>query len=74
MATKKQKHAAAVAKRTQFLEEVRQTGLMAQAEDRRRREARQKRAEAEAPKRMTQEEVRKLSEILDAASIEQECI
>lgn len=48
MATKKQKHEAAVARREKFMAEVRRTGLEAQRKDRERREAQMRKATEKA--------------------------
>jgi hypothetical protein len=62
MATRKQKHEEAVARREAALEKERQIGLKAQKQDRERREQRRRRAEAETQRRQQSES----SKILNA--------
>lgn len=61
MASRKQKHALAVAKHEAFMEEMRVSGLKAQEVDRKRREAKVAKAEQERLDRILEQENRRRS-------------
>lgn len=71
MATRKQKHQAALERREQAIAKERQVGLDALAKDRERREQRRRRAEAEAARRQQSESSKILNAIFGALEHEE---
>ncbi len=62
MATRKQKHAAAMEKRERFMAELKRTGLAAQAKDIARREAKKAKEEQERLDKILEAEAKRISD------------